>query len=60
MSCRTCRQRGAVYVEYLIATSAMLGVLFLPVPGGDDAVITLVLDGLRALYQQSTWLLSLP
>ncbi|MFT4729927.1 MAG: hypothetical protein ACI9UN_004449 [Granulosicoccus sp.] len=53
-------QRGAVMVEYSIVTLVVVMVLFLPLPGLQDSLITTVMDALRQFQSHTMLLLSLP
>ncbi|MFT6878206.1 MAG: hypothetical protein ACI9XK_004765 [Granulosicoccus sp.] len=55
-----CLQRGAVMVEYSIVTLVVVMVLFLPLPGLQDSLITTVMDALRQFQSHTMLLLSLP
>jgi hypothetical protein len=52
-------QRGQSTVGYAIATSIMVLSLFVPW-GGNPAAIVQFMDGVRELYQNVTFVLSLP
>ena len=55
-----CFQAGTVMVEYAIVTLVVVTVLFLPLPGIQDSLITTVMDALRQFQSHTTLLLSLP
>jgi hypothetical protein len=55
-----CWQAGAVMVEYSVVTLVVVMVLFLPLPGLQDSLITTVMDALRQFQSHTMLLLSLP
>jgi len=54
------RQSGAVLTEYVVTSSIIIAVLFLPVPGIGVSVVELVINALNDFQSHSTVLLSMP
>lgn len=55
-----CLQKGTVMVEYSVVTLVVVMILFIPLPGLQDSLITIVMDALRKFQSHTTLLLSLP
>lgn len=56
---RRSRQRGQAYAEYLVVTTALIGILLVAV-GDNVAPLVSLISGLKSLFSAYSFTLSLP
>lgn len=56
---RRSRQRGQAYAEYLVVTTALIGILLMGV-GDDIAPLVALTSGLKSFFSAYSFTLSLP
>ena len=53
-------QRGTALIEYCIASLIVIAVLFVPLPGSNESLVSITLNALQQFQKHSQLLLALP